>query len=104
MAAAAAVKESLWFRTLFGDLGLPHSGPINVKTDNQASLTLLKNAITSPKSKHIDVIYHLAREKVSRGEVQFSYVPTAEMVADIMTKALPLPKFKYCRTMMGMRA
>jgi hypothetical protein len=101
MAAAAAVKEAMWLRTLMNDLGVPVSGGVHIFTDNQASLTLLKNPISSQRSKHIDIIYHFARECVTRGLVDFSYISTDDMAADIMTKALPLPKFKTCRDLLG---
>ena len=38
------------------------------------------------------------------GEVRFSYVPTADMVADILTKALLPQKFELGRLAMGVKA
>ena len=103
MAAAAAVKEALWLRTLLSELGVCSLGPVTLLTDNQASLSLLKHPISSQRSKHIDVIHHFARERVTRGEVVFHYIPTADMTADIMTKPLALPKFKHFRSLMGVK-
>ena len=71
--------------------------------DNQAALTLLKNPIASVRSKHIDIIYHFARERVARKEVKFDYCPTAKMIADIMTKALAEGKFVACCNGMGVQ-
>ena len=92
MAASQAVKEALWLRKLTSDLG-GDLKTMQLYTDNQAALTLLKNPIASARSKHIDIIYHFARERVARKEVKFDYCPTAKMIADIMTKALPEGKF-----------
>jgi len=100
MAASQAVKEALWLRKLTSDLG-GDLKTMQLYTDNQAALTLLKNPIASARSKHIDIIYHFARERVARKEVKFDYCPTAKMIADIMTKALPEGKFVVCCNGMG---
>ncbi len=59
MAAAHATKEALWLRKLCTDLQLA-DGPVNIYSDNQSAIKLLKNPIASMRSKHIDVIYHFA--------------------------------------------
>lgn len=100
MAAASAVREALWLRKLMPDLGIPLS-TIKINCDSQSALALLKDPVTSQRSKHIDVLYHFARERVARKEVVFSYIKTADNVADIMTKALPEAKFKFCKEGMG---
>ena len=100
MAAAAAVKEALWLRKLLRDMQLGEHA-INVNADNQSAIKLLKNPISSMRSKHIDVIYHFARERVARKEVIFNYISTEENIADIMTTALPETKHIYICKGMG---
>jgi hypothetical protein len=101
MAAAAAIKEALWLRTLFSDLHEPTS--IIIQADNQSAIKLLKNPVFSMRSKHIDVIYHFARERVARKEVTFAYVPSDRMVADCFTKPVNPAKFEFCRRAMGVQ-
>lgn len=102
MAAAYAVKEALWLRTLLADLKID-TGTIPIQADNQSAIKLLKNPISSLRSKHIDVIYHFARERVARKDVIFRYVKTEHMVADILTKAIHAMKFAFCRASMGVQ-
>eukprot|EP00877_Chromochloris_zofingiensis_P001915 jgi/Chrzof1/11724/Cz06g07040.t1 len=71
MAAAAAVKEALWLRTLLSELQLDIDN-ITIMADNQSAIKLLRNPISSMRTKHIDVAYHFARERVVRKEVVFS--------------------------------
>jgi hypothetical protein len=101
MAAAAAVKEALWLRKLLADLGKPSLEPMEIKCDNQSAIKLLKHPIASVRSKHIDVVYHFARERVARKEVIFSYCSTGEMIADCLTKALPPQAYVRCRDGLG---
>jgi len=100
MAAAEAVKEALWLRKLLQDFNQP-IGPIPIFGDNQGALKLLKHPIASARSKHIDVRHHFARERAARGEVKFDYIATDHMIADILTKALPLSKVETLRQAMG---
>jgi hypothetical protein len=102
MAAASAIKEALWLRTLLNDLKL-NGDPITIRADNQSAIKLLKNPISSLRSKHIDVVNHFARERVARKDVIFQYVKTEHMVADILTKAIAETKFIYCRSGMGVQ-
>lgn len=92
MAAAFATKEALWLSKLLAMFGLWVS-PISIWCDSQSAIHLIKNAVISQRSKHIDVQHHFLRERVARGEVLFVYCNTSENVADCLTKALPSAKF-----------
>ena len=101
MAAAAATKEALWLRKLINDLQKPVS-TVTIRADNQGAIKLLKNPITSLRSKHIDVMYHFARERVMRKEVEFKYVKTELMIADNLTKSVAESKHAFCCAGMGL--
>jgi hypothetical protein len=101
MSAGGAIKEALWLRKLLPELGIETS-TVKIYGDNQGALKLLKHPITSARSKHIDVIHHFARERVNRGEVDFHYLRTDDMIADIMTKPLPTSKFEACCQGLGL--
>ena len=100
MASAQAVKEALWLMKLLLDFGVK-IGAMKIYSDSQGAIKLLKHPIASIRSKHIDVIHHFARERVSRKEVMFEYCSTDAMIADSFTKALPIGKFRWCCAGMG---
>ena len=52
--------------------------------------------------KHIDLRYHFIREAVEDGKVKMEYIPTADNVADIFTKALPKPRFQQFVALLGL--
>jgi hypothetical protein len=100
MAAAAAVMEGLWVRSLAMELGLGDAA-IKIFADNQGAIKLLKNPVSSMRSKHIDVAYHFARERVARGEVRFSYLATDKMLADMFTKPVTRAKLEITWAAIG---
>ena len=75
------------------DFGVLGAGATVLLGDNQGALSLARNPLHSAQSKHIDVLYHFVRERVAMGELSVEYVSTAEMVADLLTKPLPAPRF-----------
>ena len=101
MAAANAVKEALWLRHLLTDLKI-EAQTIKIYADNQSAIKLLKNPVSSMRSKHIDVIYHFARERVARKDVEFEYIKTENMVADMFTKPVPKAKLQACCANIGL--
>ena len=53
-------------------------------------------------SKHIDVVYHFARERVARKDVKIAYVKTNDMLADMLTKPVEKAKLDLCNRGIGM--
>src|SRR3979411_1196190 len=65
------------------------SNPQIIFADNQGAIKLSKNPQHHNRTKHIDVKFDFIRESSQNGLIQLAYIPTDEMVADILTKSLP---------------
>ena len=75
-------------RYLLEELGFAPSTPTSVFTDNEGCLRNSQNAVSSQRSKHIDVKHFFIRELVEKGVVHTFWVSTADMPADLNTKAV----------------
>ena len=76
------------------DRSLVELDPTPLLEDNQACIKQLGTNVfsNSRKSAHIDARYHqLRHEVVNTRSLRFVYVPTADQVADALTKPLPAP-------------
>ena len=102
-AAGAGAREALWLRKLLPELGESVWGPIIIRGDNEAAISLTRNQMTTPRSKHIDIVHHFARERVASGEIAFIHVPSLKNVADILTKPLPRDLFLSHVAKLGLR-
>ena len=57
--------------------------------DNKSTICLSKNPEFHSRTKHIDIRYHFIKEKITEKIIKIEYIPTDQMLADILTKALP---------------
>jgi len=101
MALTPAAQEAISLRELFAELtGIDES--VQMFGDNKSSIALSENPTSHQASKHIAIKHHFVREKVRDKDILLAYIPTASMVADALTKALPYPTFsRLCRAMFG---
>ncbi len=91
----------MWLRSLLARLGLKQSKDTTFYEDNQGAIALTKNSKTHSRTKHIDIKYHYIREAVGKKDIELVYCPTDQMLADILTKGLPRPKFDELRSLIG---
>jgi hypothetical protein len=103
MASTQATKEAIWMTKLMKELGYMKEKKVMViRCDNQGAISLTKNPTQHARTKHIDVQHHFVRERVENGEVTFEYCSTEEMVADVLTKALPKERHYKLISMFGL--
>lgn len=102
VALAETNKEVTWLREVIKCFGIDTSTPITIFTDSQSCISMIRNQSFSNRTKHIDARYHYIRDQVTAGKIKLEYVPTAENLADILTKPLGRVKTEYLRKLMGL--
>ena len=102
MAAAEAVRESIWQRTFLQEIGCGVTRPTVIGCDSESAIKLTADPVYHERTKHIDVRVHFIRDHVRRGVAVLLFVPTAEQVADSLTKPVPRAKVRFCCDRMGL--
>ena len=102
IAETHAAKEAMWLRLFVSKITGCSEGPLTVMADNQEAIVLAKDNKFHAQTKHINLQYHFICEAVEDGRITMKYIPTAENVMDIFTKALLKPKFTEFIGMLGL--
>ncbi|KAJ6047199.1 uncharacterized protein N7446_012033 [Penicillium canescens] len=105
LALAEAGKTVQWWRRVLRALGFEPSHPLTILCDSQQTVDLLtkEGAAMHTKLRHVDINRCWMKQEVSEGRVLVAWIPTAEMPADGLTKALPKQKQQIFRDLIGMR-
>ena len=110
VASAMAAREAKFIWSLMGALDLQSTADLfahrslDLFSDSMGVVAVSANNVLSSATKHVDIADFYVRELVQSGVVTVSYVKTAFMVADVLTKALGPEKFFYfVGIIMGLR-
>ena len=102
VAATLAGTEILWLWNLFDKLNLRIEKLSCLCIDNQSALSIAKNPEHHGRMKHLNLRFFWLWEKVAQQITQMEYVPTKDMPADLLTKALPREAMERHRHAMGL--
>ncbi|KAM6588273.1 hypothetical protein CsatA_010878 [Cannabis sativa] len=94
-ALSTTATEVVWITAVLQEMGIITSHTPTIWCDNQGAQQLASNPVFHSRTKHIEVDVHYVRELINKHKVQISYIPTEEQPADLLTKALTLPKFNF---------
>ncbi|KAI3713826.1 hypothetical protein L1987_72412 [Smallanthus sonchifolius] len=101
VAATICAGHCVWLKGLLEEISNEELGTIEIQCDNSSTIKLSKNPVLHRKTKHIDVRYHYLRDLVNEEIIKLLFCPTADQVADVMTKPVKLDSFEKMRKKMG---
>ena len=76
--------------------------PSRIYEDNKSCIAIAYKPMHQGRTKHFDIKAHFIRDRIERGEVEVVYCPTEEMVADMLTKALPAKQHQRLKRFAGL--
>ena len=96
-AVANAASELLWIKSLLRELRISLPAPI-LWCDNIGATYLSANPVFHARMKHIEIDFHFVREQVAARQLRVSIISSQDQTTDLLTKALPKPRFQLLRT------
>lgn len=101
-ALTEASKEALWLVELKDEILNDNKPCIEIRSDNKGAIDLTKTISYSKNTKHISVRHYSLKDLVKNKEVLVKKISTDVMVADNLTKAVPIQKHQFCMREMGL--
>ena len=99
-----ATCHAIWLQNFISALDVVHSisRPLNLFCDNSIVVSFSWNTRSTSRSKHIDVKLFFVKEKVAKSLISVEHMPITSMLADPLTKGLPICVFQEHVTRMGL--
>jgi len=96
-------QQATWLRLLLDNLqvALPANTPISIFNDNNGCFALSKGPVYHERSEHIAMQHHFLRERIEENTVKVDFVPAADNLANMLTKAMPQPAFEQLKEQTG---
>ena len=101
IALSLASRDVIWLRNLLRELGFAQESATVIFEDNDSCIKIAISTKQLPGTKHLDIRYHFIRQRINDGQICLESIRTANMVADCLTKALPVENFRKHIMAMG---
>jgi Reverse transcriptase (RNA-dependent DNA polymerase) len=101
IAICNATKEAIYLKGLLEEIGYLKQENIPIFSDNNGAILLSKNPIFHNRTKHINIRYHLIRQKIADNTINIHYINTKNQPADGLTKPLVNSAFQNFLELIG---
>lgn len=88
MAMTSAIQEATWLMRLQQELIPNMANGMVLYCDNKSAIQVAMNNSYSPRTKHVDIKGKFIRQHLDSGKIKLIYIPTNDMLADILTKGI----------------
>ena len=104
VACYEATCQAMWLKKLIFSFHIVESisKPLVIYCDNTAAVHFSQNNRSATLSKHFDIKFLFVREKVREFQTRIEYTATRHMLADPLTKGLPIGVYQRHVTHMGL--
>ena len=96
------VKERMGLKPILDSLNITRAkDPIRIQQDNQSTIAIARNSQHSRRTKHYELTFLFIVDMIEERTLELEYCHTADMLADSLTKTLPIAGFEKSRTSLG---
>jgi hypothetical protein len=75
--------------------------PTEISVDNQAAIAISHNLVFHGKTKHFNIKLYFLCEVQKNSDVKLIYCKFEDQLSDLFTKPLPVSRFEFLRTRLG---
>lgn len=87
------VSELLWINQLLEEVGISMEQTPVIWCDNTSTVFMSANLTHHGRVKHVEIDHHFVCEKVLDGTLQVNFVPSANQIANVLTKPITPKQF-----------
>src|SRR5438876_3071885 len=104
VACYEAIGQVVWLKKFIPGLRVVDSisSPLTLYCDNEPAIFYASNNKSSGAAKHIDIKYHVVKDRIQDQTIKIEHISTDLMLADPLTKGLPPNIFRYHVAGMGL--
>lgn len=73
---------------------MEHEGTMRLCCDNISAINIAHNPVQHDRTKHIEINRHFIKEKLESGLISTPYTPSKDLLANVLTKGLPVSRFQ----------